>query len=478
MGSVNGEDAIDASGKAASPDRIILVVCPTHRDYRELPRISPPGIEYIFHDYASTSLEDLVSNPDRAKDLAADPLDEIEAILAKVRGRNIAGVISSDDYPGAALAAAVAQRLGLPAPDPAVALLCQHKYLARVEQAKHVPHAVPSFALIDVADETALPDGLRFPLFVKPVKSFFSIGAARVNSPPNSRRSCPTGTISINSSSRSNACSSTTPAQPSAPSGSSPRGCSRASRSPSKAMCMAASPRSSAWWTRSCSPARSLSRASTIRRILPHGVQARMGEIAATTMQGLGFDNGIFNIEMMYDAEADRISIIEINPRMASQFADLYEKVDGTNSFSVLLDIAQGRTAALHAPAGTLRICRELRVAQFRGLIWSRPCRARPISSASRESIRISGSSCTPRPVASCPTNFRMERAIATASSIWADATLPTCWSNSKSCRARARHRASADRSAARAPRADAPGASRCTRRIDEGGGERPPSAA
>ena len=102
-------------------------------------------------------------------------------------------------------------------------------------------------------------------------------------------------------------------------------------------------------------------------------------------MQGLGFDNGIFNIEMMYDAEADRISIIEINPRMASQFADLYEKVDGTNSFSVLLDIAQGRTAALHAPAGTLRICRELRVAQFRGLIWSRPCRARPISSASRE---------------------------------------------------------------------------------------------
>ena len=61
-------------------------------------------------------------------------------------------------------------------------------------------------------------------------------------------------------------------------------------------------------------------------------------------MQGLGFDNGIFNIEMMYDAEADRISIIEINPRMASQFADLYEKVDGTNSFSVLLDIAQGRT--------------------------------------------------------------------------------------------------------------------------------------
>ena len=42
--------------------------------------------------------------------------------------------------------------------------------------------------------DAALPDGLRFPLFVKPVKSFFSIGAAAGDQPPSSRRSCPTGT--------------------------------------------------------------------------------------------------------------------------------------------------------------------------------------------------------------------------------------------------------------------------------------------
>jgi hypothetical protein len=27
-------------------DRAILVVCPTHRDHRELPRVSPPGVKY------------------------------------------------------------------------------------------------------------------------------------------------------------------------------------------------------------------------------------------------------------------------------------------------------------------------------------------------------------------------------------------------------------------------------------------------
>ncbi len=57
----DGEDPAKDSGRSDA-DRIILVVCPTHRDHRELPLLSPPGISYLFHDYASTSLEDLICN--------------------------------------------------------------------------------------------------------------------------------------------------------------------------------------------------------------------------------------------------------------------------------------------------------------------------------------------------------------------------------------------------------------------------------
>ena len=329
--------------QSSSSDRVILVVCPTHRDYRELPRISPPGTAYIFHDYASTSLEDLVSNPDRAKDLAADPLDEIEAILTKVLGRELAGVITSDDYPGAALAAAVAQRLGLPGPDPAVVLVCQHKYLARVEQAKHAPPAVPSFALIDVADDAPVADDLSFPLFVKPVKSFFSIGAERVNSAAELGALLPhwdnldqffqplermleryTGTTI--GTKRLIA-----------------EGLLRGEQVTVEGYVHGGVATIFGVVNSIMFPGTLAFSRFDYPSQLPQVVQARMGEIAATLMQGLGFDNGIFNIEMMYDAEADRISIIEINPRMASQFADLYEKVDGTSSYTVLLDIAQGK---------------------------------------------------------------------------------------------------------------------------------------
>ena len=339
----DGGDTPAASRRPVEADRIILVICPTHRDYRELPLVSPPGVKYLFHDYASTSLEDLICNVASHADFAADPLDEMEAILAKFAGVRLDAVISSDDYPGSALAAAIAKRLGLPGPDPGVTLICQHKYLARVEQAKLVPDAVPPFTLIDVAAGAPLPQDLRFPLFVKPVKSFFSIGAERVD--------------------LASALAAVLPRWASLDQFFLPldRMLQRYTGSGigtkrliaegllkgeqvtvegfvhnGKASIMGVV--DSVMFPGTLAFARFDYPSS-----LPDGVQQRMAEIAATLMPGLGFDNGLFNIEMMYDPDADLVSIIEINPRMASQFADLYEKVDGTNSYAVLLDIAQGR---------------------------------------------------------------------------------------------------------------------------------------
>jgi hypothetical protein len=146
--SEDGETSAE-SGGAAETDRVILVICPTHRDHRELPLVSPPGIKYLFHDYASTSLEDLICEVASHADFTAGPLEEIDAILAKIAGVRLAAVISTDDYPGSALAAAIAKQLGLPAPDPAVTLICQHKYLARLAQRNLADAAV--LHLIDVA---------------------------------------------------------------------------------------------------------------------------------------------------------------------------------------------------------------------------------------------------------------------------------------------------------------------------------------
>jgi hypothetical protein len=95
-------------------------------------------------------------------------------------------------------------------------------------------------------------------------------------------------------------------------------------------------------------------------------------------MSGLGFDNGMFNIEMMYDAREDRIAIIEINPRMASQFADLYEKVDGTNAYEVLLDLGMGIAPTPKRRQGKYRFAASCVMRTFEdGVVAALPCEER-----------------------------------------------------------------------------------------------------
>src|SRR5262249_50051192 len=75
---------------------------------------------------------------------------------------------------------------------------------------------------------------------------------------------------------------------------------------------------------------------------LPESVQDRMADVARRVIAGLGLDQTIWNVEMMYDATADRVSIVEVNPRICGQFADLYQKVDGTNSYEIALALCTG----------------------------------------------------------------------------------------------------------------------------------------
>jgi predicted ATP-grasp superfamily ATP-dependent carboligase len=75
---------------------------------------------------------------------------------------------------------------------------------------------------------------------------------------------------------------------------------------------------------------------------LPIRVQQRMEDIARKLIEGIGLDHTVFNIEMFYHRDTDAVHIIEINPRMSYQFADMFEKVDGANTYALQLQLSQG----------------------------------------------------------------------------------------------------------------------------------------
>ena len=325
----------------------VLLVCPTHRDRRELEWLGETRRhEFVSFDYASIELEDLTARG-VPRPTIGTPRGVIEQVLA---GPRPDAVLSVDDYPGSSLASILARHWNLPGASPRAVMLCQHKFHSRLAQREVAAEAVPRFALVDARERPAPP--LPFPFFVKPVKSFFSVGAARVEGAGDWPRALDGASL---------------PEAFFSPFNDLMRG--YAGLEPGAGTVLAeelleGEQVTVEGWSHD-GRARALGVVDSVmfpgthsfKRFdypsrLADGVQARMEAIACRVMDGLGFECGLFNIEMMYDARRDRVSIIEINPRMSSQFADLFEKVDGVNSYSVALSLALGREPAVRRRAG------------------------------------------------------------------------------------------------------------------------------
>lgn len=335
--------AILSEVNPSSRTETYLLLCPTHRDDRELALLPRPKTRFIRHEYASLDLEQMVA-PSSSRALPIpDVFAEIDRIQDRVSHETITGVISTDDYPGVALASVIAERLGLPGTKPGTSLLCQHKYYARLAQQALVPEAIPPFVLIDIDRPATLPTTIALPAFVKPVKSFFSVGAKRLVSAdqlPEIQEKWARLDAFF---------------EPFSQLLKRYRGLSVGRRfllAEGLLQGVQVTLEGYAYGSdiHVLGVVDSVMFPGTIAferfeypSLLPASVQDRMAAIARSVMRGIGFRNAMFNIEFMYDPATDAVGIIEINPRMASQFADLYEKVDGFNTYSVLLDLAAGR---------------------------------------------------------------------------------------------------------------------------------------
>jgi hypothetical protein len=71
-----------------------------------------------------------------------------------------------------------------------------------------------------------------------------------------------------------------------------------------------------------------------------------MADVAERLMPALGFGDSMFNIEFFVGPDG-RPKIVEVNGRMASQFAPLVQAVHGVSSYEIQLALCTGRTPDL-----------------------------------------------------------------------------------------------------------------------------------
>jgi biotin carboxylase len=107
---------------------------------------------------------------------------------------------------------------------------------------------------------------------------------------------------------------------------------------------------------------------------VPAATQARMSELAANVLGGIGYRHGFFNMELAWEPESGRIRLIEINPRMASQLACFYEWVDGVSPYDTLFALACGDAPRPQRAAPIYRHAASFALRKFDG----KPLRSHP----------------------------------------------------------------------------------------------------
>jgi hypothetical protein len=295
--------------------RDILVVCPQERDLRA---IEAAGLSERYRiRYAGSDLDQLPS---------FEPL----TFLADCERLPADGVVATKDQ-AALLAALLAEQRGLPSPTPRALVACQHKPTSRELQHLLEPEATPRFA--ELRGEPPFP----FPFFVKPVVGRLSQNATRVDDPSD--------LLGLHEAdlytSRWAEIAALAGAEPVSAHGflaeellEGPEvtleGYVRAGRATTIGVTDSVKYPGTNSFERFEYPS-----------VLEPERQAELSRIAERMVAAHGFADGFFNVEF-FVPEGRAPQVIEVNGRLASQFAPLVARLHDRSTYEALFELSTG----------------------------------------------------------------------------------------------------------------------------------------
>jgi len=323
----------------------VRVLFPTAWDHQQL--LARPELWADHFELVTAGPEDADCGAD------FDVLGFVDAAVRDWRGE-VDGVLSSSDYPGIAVAAAIGAGLGLPSSAPASIMGAAHKGQARAVMAAALPELTPAFAVLD-PDADELPPHVPLPCFVKPAKGCYSVLARRVDDEVQLRTFLRDPRVAAYRRDYLRLYAQLV-ARYLGPDVDATafvaeevlrgqlvtvEGWSTDREAHALGVVDTVRHQRTGSFTAFCYPSR-----------LPPAVCARLEAAACRTAAAFGLRWTMWNVEFLWDPQTDRIGIVEINPRLCGQFADLYEKVDGVNGYRIALELACGMVPEVRRGAG------------------------------------------------------------------------------------------------------------------------------
>jgi hypothetical protein len=271
----------------------------------------------------------------------------VNKLAAQAKNQGWQAVSSQHEQFGALAAALLAEKMGWPGTPAKAVIACQHKLYARQVLEQVVPEANVKFTRLHSAYGEDIPEGLHYPAFVKPVKAAFSVLAQVVRSREELQAFTRFGAYELWVIKHlvrpfEEVCQRLLPEAGTAHS-----------------MLLEEPVRGAQFSLDGVAFEGQIKPLGIVDSIMYPGTQAFMRfdypsrlpataqdqalDVATKFLNAVGFTNGMFNMEFFYDPATQTLKVIEFNPRMASQFSDLYLRVDGLNLHAMALELAYGR---------------------------------------------------------------------------------------------------------------------------------------
>lgn len=296
-----------------------------------------------------------------------DMLRRAEETLDAFDG-SIDAIVGYIDFPVSTMLPLLCKKYGTRNASLESLLKCEHKYWSRKVMAEVIPDHVPNFTAFDPFDDDALSKigeaGLRFPFFVKPIKSSGSRLGFRIDSPEDFAYATEAFRAEINEISE--------PFNYVLNQADLPEDV----KTVEGHYCMA----ERVIGGRQCTVEGYVYNGEVVPygtvdsirypqvlsffyylypSTLPPRIQEQMNEITKKVMSHIGYDNAGFNIEYYWDEVQNQIWLLEINTRIAQSHCDLFEMVDGVSHQQVTVDLGLGRKPDMPKDEGPENVAAE-----------------------------------------------------------------------------------------------------------------------
>ena len=265
-------------------------------------------------------------------------------------------VIGFWDFPVSTIVPILAADRGLRSASLESVLKCENKYWSRLEQQRVVDEH-PRFGLVDLDGDASPPEGLRYPLWLKPVKAFSSDLAFAVSDDDefgDAAASIRADIARVGEPFDRILRRVELPPEVAAAGGCA---CLAEETVPGRQLTVEGYVHHGEVVLYGAVDSIQHPELPSIERYqypadLPEELKARLSDVTRRLMEHIGLDGTTFNVEYFWDADTGTLNVLEINPRHSASHSQLLAMVDGTANHEAMVRLALGEDPELRHRAG------------------------------------------------------------------------------------------------------------------------------